>query len=73
MVGAVLGGEGDLGALEGLGDAHQVGERRGDDELDIGREVLGLRGDGFGEFNAFGNGGVHLPVAGNDILSHISK
>ena len=71
MVRAVLGGEGDLGAFQDVGDAGEVRERRGHDEFNVGGKVFGLLHDCLGEFDAFRNCGVHLPVACNNVLSHV--
>ena len=70
VIGAVLGGEGHLGALQDVGDASEVRERRGHDEFNVGGKVLALLHDGLGEFDAFRNCGVHLPVTCNNVLSH---
>ncbi len=71
MIGAVLGGQGHLGALQDLGYAGQMGKRRSHDQLHIGGQFLCLLNHGFGEFNALGDRRVHLPVPGYDVLSHI--
>ena len=71
VVGAVLGGELHLGALELLAAGEQVGERRGDDEADTGRNFCGAGCHGLRQFDTIRSGRVHLPVACNDFLSHI--
>ena len=42
VVCAVLGGEDDLGTLQDFGYGCQMGERRSDYQLDVGRKILGL-------------------------------
>ncbi len=70
LVGAVLGGEGHGATFQNLGDRGQVGERRGDDERNALRYFIYFGDDGFCQFNSFGDGGIHLPVASYDFLSH---
>jgi len=71
VVGAVLGGELDFGAFELLAAGEQVGEGRGDDEADAGRDFRGAGGDRLCQFDTIRSGRIHLPVACNDFLSHI--
>ena len=71
VVGAVLGGELHLGAFEGLAAAAEVGEGRGDDEADTGRNFCGAGRHSLRQFDTIRSGRVHLPVACNDFLSHI--
>ena len=70
VVGAVLRGEGHLGALQGLGHGGEVGERRSHDEFNVRGKVLPLGHDGLGELDALRNCSVHLPVSCNNVLSH---
>ena len=70
MVGAVLGGQGHLGAFQSLRHGGEVGERRRHDEFNIGGKGLALLHDGLGELDALRNCSVHLPVACYDVLSH---
>ena len=70
VVGAVLGGKLDFGAFEGLAAAAEVGEGRGDDEADAGRDFRGAGHDGLRQFDTIRSGRIHLPVACNDFLSH---
>ena len=68
--GAVLGTQLDVRTLQGLGDHCQVGERRADDEVHA-RAYLAASGyDALCQFDSFGRKHIHLPVAGNDFLSH---
>ena len=71
VVGAVLGGELHLGALELLAAAAEVGERRGDDEADAGRDFRGAGSHSLRQLDTIRSGRIHLPVACNDFLSHI--
>ena len=70
MIGAVLGAELDLGALQDIGHAGQMGERRSHDEFDIGGDILRFFYDCFCKFYTFGNSGVHFPVPCYDKFSH---
>ena len=70
LVGAVLCRKRDGAALQGLCHRHEMGERRSNDELHAFRDFIHFCNDSFCKFHTFSNGGVHLPVAGYDFLSH---
>ena len=70
MVGAVLGAQLNLGTLQDLGHRGQVGKRRSHYQLYVSRKFLGFFNYGFGEFYAFGHGGVHFPVARYNVFTH---
>jgi hypothetical protein len=68
--GAVLRAECDVRTLQGLGNHRQMGERRADDEVHARANLSAACHDAFGQFDTFGGKRVHLPVAGNNFLSH---
>ncbi|WP_300919302.1 hypothetical protein, partial [uncultured Duncaniella sp.] len=47
-----------------------MGERRAYDEVHARANLSAACYDAFGQFDTFGGKRVHLPVAGNDFLSH---
>ncbi len=70
MVGTVLGSETELILVDDVVDGCEVSEGDADDYVALG---CGSSEGGvylLGELDAFGQGGVHLPVACNDVLSH---
>ena len=58
-------------AEAGLAAAAEVGEGRGDDEADTGRNFCGAGRHSLRQFDTIRSGRIHLPVACNDFLSHI--
>lgn len=70
MVGAVLGSETEFIFVDDVVDGCKVGEGDADDYVTLG--CGGCEGgvDLLGELDTFGQGGVHLPVACNDVFSH---
>ena len=71
MVGAVFGAEAEHVLVNYGCYGGQVGEGHADDYVAI--VLLGGEGGVYlvGQLEAFGKGGVHLPVACYDILSHL--
>ena len=70
MVCAVLGAEFYLGALEDIGHAGQMGERRSHYQFYVSGQVFGLLNNRFCKFYTFGNGGIHFPVPSYNKFSH---
>ena len=70
MISAVLGGEFYFASLEGIGYAAEMRERRSNDKSHIIRSLSCKFNNCFRKGDTFGNGSVHLPVAGYDFLSH---
>ena len=68
---AVLGADFDVRTPKCLDDSAEVGEGRTYDEIHAGTNLVSVGPDVFGQFDAFGGKCIHLPVAGNDFLSHI--
>ena len=68
---AVLGADFDVRTPKCLDDSAEVGEGRTYDEIHAGTNLVSVGPDVFGQFDAFGGKRIHLPVAGNDFLSHI--
>ena len=70
MVCAVLRGKADTGSADYSGYRAQMCEGRSDDQTDFRRYLVRFFQYCFGEFDALGNGGVHLPVPGYYFPAH---
>jgi hypothetical protein len=71
MVGAVLRRNADAGLAQGLGKATQVRERRRHNERYVVAHGAFLCYDPLNEFLSFFVRGVHFPVSGYNLFSHI--
>ena len=71
--GTVLCPEGDVRTLECFGDLRKVREGGAHDEVDARAHLAAAGYDVFGQFYTFGGKRIHLPVAGNNFLSHFLR
>ena len=71
FVGAVLSGYADARCVDGCGHGGQMGEWGAENDVAMDGFASECFVDAFGQCQTFGQGGVHLPVTCNNLLSHI--